>query len=107
MTWPVAFVLTLILETPIALLVMRRGLRADLPWILLANGISHPTLWFVLFPRFDDYWTFLVVGEAAVFTFEAIVYSLALRHWRSIAASVSANAFSMGVGLLITAWLAA
>ena len=103
MTWPMAFALTLLLEIPVVLLVLQRGWKKDLPWALLANGLSHPTLWFVLYPAIPDYWTFLVVGETLVFSFEAVIYALAVRSVRGVAASVAANSLSMGVGLLIAA----
>ena len=101
MTWPVAFSLTLLMETPVVLLLMARGWRRDLPWAILANGLSHPTLWFILPALFTDYTTFLVVGEVAVFSFEALLYSLALRSARGVLVSVAANSLSLGVGLLI------
>jgi hypothetical protein len=103
MTWPVAFALTLLLEIPVVLVVLGRGWRKDLPVALLANAISHPTLWFVLWPRLADadYTTALLIGEAAVFSFEALLYLGITRSPRGLAAGVAANTLSMVVGLLI------
>lgn len=101
MSWPLAFLLTLILEIPVVLLLLARGWRKDLPLALLANSITHPVLWFVLPPLFSDYLTFLIVGELAVFTSEALLYAAAVRCWRGAAAGVAANSLSMAVGLLL------
>jgi hypothetical protein len=101
MSWPLAFLLTLTLEIPVVLLLLARGWRKDLPLALLANGLTHPTLWFVLPSLFSDYLTFLIVGELAVFTFEALLYACAVRSWKGVAAGVAANSLSLGVGLLL------
>ena len=101
MTWPLAFLLTLTLEIPVVLLLLKRGWRKDLPLALLANSLTHPTLWFVLPSMFSDYFTFLVVGELLVFTFEALLYAGVVRSWRGGLAAVSANCLSLGVGLLL------
>lgn len=98
-----AFALTLLLEIPVVLLLLGRGWRRDLPWALVANGLSHPTLWFILPPLFSDYIVFVVVGEVLVFAFEAVLYVVAVRNVRGLAASVAANCLSLAVGLLIAA----
>ncbi len=102
MTWPLAFLLTLAIEIPIAVALLGRGWRADLPIVLLANALTHPTLWFVLYPRFDDYTTFLVVGEAMVFGFEGLLYTIITRSARGVLASVAANTASVLAGLLLS-----
>ncbi|MFT5686949.1 MAG: hypothetical protein ACI8RZ_007906 [Myxococcota bacterium] len=103
MTWPAAFVLTLLLEIPVVLLVLGRGWRKDLPLALLANAMSHPTLWFVLWPLLSghSYEMALLIGEAAVFSFEVLLYLGFTRSLRGLAAGVAANSLSLGVGLLI------
>ena len=101
MSWPLAFLLTLSLEIPVVLLVLKRGWRKDLPLALLANSITHPILWFVLPSLFTDYLTFLIVGELAVFSFEALLYAGAVRGWHGALAGVAANSLSLGVGLLL------
>ncbi|MDG1482335.1 MAG: hypothetical protein P8R54_22280 [Myxococcota bacterium] len=103
MTWPAAFALTLLLEIPVVLVVLGRGWRRDLPAALLANALSHPTLWFVLWPMLADvsYATALLIGEAAVFSFEALLYLGLARSLRGLSAGVAANSLSLGVGLLI------
>ena len=109
MSWPVAFLLTLLLELPVVLwLTPTAHRRRLLPWILLANGTSHPTLWFVLFPLLlprYDYSTVLVLAEALVFAYEGILYAVALRDVRGVGLSVVANGFSLGVGQVIHALL--
>ena len=103
MTWPAAIALTVLLEIPVVLLVLGRGWRKDLPAALLANALSHPTLWFVLWPMLADapYTTALLIGEAAVFSFEALLYLGLTQSLRGLAAAVAANALSLCVGLLI------
>ena len=58
LSWPVAFLVTLLVETPIyvAVLAGRVGLRASLGASLLVNVITHPAMWFgglALFGSFD------------------------------------------------------
>jgi hypothetical protein len=99
--------LTLVIEVPVALLVLRRrGWRAVLPAALLANLISHPLLHFAL-PRVlspADRGTFLLVGELGVFVLEALVYLLVARprpRAMAVVAAALANAASYAVGLLL------
>jgi hypothetical protein len=100
--------LTLAVEVPLALLVLRRqGWKRVLPAALLANLISHPLLHFAL-PRVlspADRVTFLLVGELGVFALEVIVYLLVVRPrpWLlAVGAAALANAASYALGLLLT-----
>ena len=99
--WLPAFLLTLAFEAPIVLYALR-GLRArGAGWLLLANGLTHPALWFVLPRFFEDYWAYVLVGEALVFATEALVYAAALRSLpRGALIAGVANGFSYAVGAL-------
>lgn len=107
MTWPVAFILTLLTELPVAILLTPAAHRRRLlPWMLIANATSHPALWAawpVLSELCGDYTTTLFAGEALVYSYEALIFSLALRSPRGILISVGANTASMIVGLIISA----
>ena len=108
MTWLTAFALTQALEMPVAWWALR-GRRET--WRILtvafaASGLTHPALWFLLPPLFEDYWTYVIVGEALVWSIEALLYALLLDPRRGPAAAVAANAFSCGAGLLIHAAMA-
>jgi len=75
MGWPAAFALTLIIELPLMLFLLR-GLPVYriISYGLLMNLVSHTLLWFVfpqIFPR--NYFIFL--GELAVISIEFIFLS--------------------------------
>ena len=106
MTWLAAFVWTLALEQPIYTLWLHDHVR---PWWLpcvlavAANAATHPTLWFV-WPRFDPYWCYVLVGETCVVVVEtAIVVAVIGRRQlgRAFAASLSANTLSTAIGLVL------
>jgi len=105
MTWFTAFLLTLASELPIVLLVTPAAHRRRLlPWFFVANATSHPALWAlwpVLLSVSDDYHTTLLLGEAIVFSYEALIYAAVLWHPRGVAVAVAANAASMLLGLII------
>jgi len=107
--WAAAFGLTLLIEVPIVLGILRG--QAVWPRLLLiavgAQLITHPALWFVA-PRFEPYWAWLVVMELLVTAVEAALYAGLIRTtvptWTrplvlGIAASLAANVTSTGVGL--------
>lgn len=108
MLWHHAFILTLLVELPVALLVTPAAHRRRLlPWILVANATSHPTLWAVwptLHALLGEYYTTLLAGEALVYTYEALLYWTVLRSSRAALVSIAANTASMSLGLLISAW---
>jgi hypothetical protein len=105
----IGLALTLAVELPVALLVLRRqGKKRALLAGLLANLISHPLLHFALpllvSPAARG--QFILVGELAVFVFEALVYLAVARPrpWvLAVAAAALANAASCGPKLLIGA----
>lgn len=103
--WFRAFLLTLVVEIPVATFLLRRAEPDRLRLVLLvvfANLATHPLVWFV--------WTqvflvgtpeYLVVAEAWAVAAEAVFYWAAFRAagWRrAIAIAVVANVTSFVVG---------
>lgn len=108
MLWRHAFILTLLTELPVAVLVTPAAHRRRLlPWILIANATSHPALWTIwptLHAMCGEYYITLFVGEALVYSYEALLYCTALRSSRGVLISIAANTASMALGLLIAGW---
>lgn len=105
--WLLAFVWTLALELPIYTRWLRPRLsgRALVGLVFAINAVSHPLLWFAM-PRFTPYTTYLAVGESGVVLIEATLIAIALHRQpgslrTGFLASLSANAFSTAVGLLL------
>jgi hypothetical protein len=103
--WLEAFLKTLIVEAPIIFYLLRAlSLRVVFFGFVIANGISHPLLWYV-FPRFSPYPLWLLCAEVAVMFVEFIVYKGIF--WRKASlgkiflASVVANTASCLIGLLM------
>lgn len=104
--WATSFAFTLAVELPVGAWCLRRAPRTrTLAVLALATAITHPTLWWLLPRWFDDYWTFVVVGELAVVATEALVLRLgALVGWRDAAsAALLANGSSYLGGMLLRA----
>ena len=96
MTYPLAILLTLAFEVPVALWLLRGERKGVWSAALSASLLSHPILWFVLLPNMDVLW-----GEFFVFVFEAGVYFTLVRPItlpRALATSLLANLFSYIVG---------
>lgn len=110
--WPLAFLLTLLVETPIYGLALRRtfGLPGALLASLALNVATHPIAWSLItgaarpFPG-----TFLAV-EAAAWVAEGLLLWGAARSRRArqrlgigeaLAVSLAANGFSAGIGLFL------
>jgi len=104
MTWAEAFALTLAIEVPLALVVLR-GPRARVAVVAaLATAITHPLLCFVLLPALPGPWVARVIpGEVVVIAIEAVVYALGLglKRGHALAASAFLNGASYLVGLLL------
>ena len=111
-TWPWAFAATIVLETPIIALAVKRqlGVPRALGLAVLLQVLTHPVLWFVL-PRFQPYWAWVLAAESLVVVAEAIALTVALRWtpmpWRQaavrgLAISMLANVFSTAIGRLIS-----
>lgn len=109
--WLLAFLWTLALELPVYALWLAPRLRsaaATCGLVLAINAITHPLLWFVM-PRPASYAAYLAIGESGVVVLEAALIAGVLRRhprpvWIAIGASLSANALSTAVGMLILPW---
>lgn len=108
-SWLLAFVLTLVLEMPVAVWVGRRLEARPARRVgasILGNCVTHPAVWFV-FPRLPWPWPLVIaVAETWAWLAEAAVYRGLLRDasWRaSLLLSLVANGLSFGAGLLLSA----
>jgi hypothetical protein len=111
LSWPIAFVLTLAVEAPVYVLGTRRSLSwpAALGGAAAANLATHPlAFWWIARARS---WARFGVTELAVTCIESFVLWLIARvlrrdrplRWTEAAmVSVSANALSAGIGLLLS-----
>ena len=106
--WFRAFLLTVLVETPIAAFFLR---RAEPSWprllilILFANLATHPAVWFIFTqPLLTGTWSYLAVVEAWAVAAEALFYWATFRGLpvrRALGVSLVANAASFLVGQLI------
>lgn len=108
-----AFLLTFVLEVPVALLIAR-FVKAELKWVLVAallgTTITHPILWFLNDGdalRFLPPWPRILALEVAATLVEGAVYFGVARMKPAVAwgTSLAANATSFGLGLVIYALL--
>ena len=108
--WFTAFLLTLAVELPIAVVVLRPS-RLGVPRlagiVLLANLATHPVVWFVL-PQLLDVGSpaYVAAAEAWAVSVEAIAYWLVVPGIgvrRAASAAVVANAASWLVGRAVGA----
>ena len=112
--WLKAFLLTLLVETPIAAALFRPvepRLPRRVALILFANLASHPAVWFI-FPNLGlRYSPALVIAEAWAVLVEAAFYRLVFEESDAVEAlgiSALANGASLGIGLLVrgaTGWV--
>jgi hypothetical protein len=74
---------------------------------LLANGTSHPVLWFLLLPALDavlPWVAAVVVAELVAMAYEAVVLRRLAGTWpRAGAVALATNAASVAVGLFVNA----
>ena len=106
--WARAFALTLVIEVPLYMGLLRREgftARSAFGAALAVNACSHPLFWFAL-PPFAPEAAFLAVGEMLVVAVEtAILYAWATyinakrRFGRLLFIVLVVNAVSMGVGM--------
>jgi hypothetical protein len=106
--WFRAFLLTVIIEIPVATYLLRRD--EPQPWrtaalVFFANLASHPMVWYVWTQVFlFGTPTFVVAAEAWAVVVEAVFYALAFRglgSGRAVLISVVANAASFAIGRLV------
>ena len=107
--WFKAFLLTVIVETPLAATLLRPAeprLARRIALVLFANVASHPAVWFI-FPALGlPYIPTLVLAEAWTVPSEALFYRLVFEKTTAVEASgisALANGASLGIGLLIRA----
>jgi hypothetical protein len=99
--WAMAFLFTQMVEVPI----YATGLRVGLLPAFGASAITHPVLWFVIFPYLHvSYFWLIVVSESFAFLVEAAYFAILFRRRRALLCSALANAASFGTGMLCR-WL--
>lgn len=107
--WFAAFALTVVVEVPIVVLLLRGQARVGVPRLgilaLYANLASHPLVWFVFTQLFlvgtPEY---VAAAEGWAFGIEALFYAVAVpgvSARRAVVASLLANATSFLLGRLI------
>jgi hypothetical protein len=112
--WLRAFVLTIVLELPVYLAVARfrnEPMRSTPNWRLalgavMGSAVTHPILWFIWPQFFRHYVTFAATGELFAFVLETFIFFAVARPitlQRATVASLLANGFSFGCGLLLYA----
>ena len=112
--WFAAFIITLAVEVPIGLLLLRK-VEPALPRLAVlvgfANLATHPAVWFIFTQLFlvgtPEY---IVAAESWAIGAEALFYVVTIRGVgtrRAIGVAIAANMASVAAGLLLGAgWLA-
>lgn len=99
--WFLAFVFTQMVEVPIYAV----GLRVGIPAAFGASAITHPIVWFVIFPFLPlPYVWVTIAAEAFAIAAEAAYFTLLLHRRRAWLWSIVANGASFGTGIL-SRWL--
>jgi len=106
--WFAAFVLTVAIELPIAVWLLRRAEpdpRRRVALVVLANLATHPAVWYVFSQMFlvgtVDY---LVAAEGWAIAAEAVFYVVSIRGLgggRAIVVAAVANGASFAVGRIV------
>jgi hypothetical protein len=106
--WLAAFLLTLAVEVPLVLLLLRRTERERIRLAILvvfANLATHPIVWFVISQvALVGTIGYILLAEIWATAAEALFYWIALRSLsarRAVAVAVAANVSSFLVGHLI------
>jgi hypothetical protein len=95
--WAIAFLFTQMVEVPIYSV----GLRVGLLSAFGASAITHPVLWFVIFPYLHlSYFWLIVIGESFAFLVEAAYFAWIFRRRHALLWSALANAASFSTGML-------
>jgi hypothetical protein len=95
--WAIAFLFTQMVEVPIYAV----GLRVGLLPAFGASAITHPVLWFAIFPHLHlSYFWLIVVGESFAFLVEAAYFAWLFHRRRALLWSALANAASFSAGML-------
>lgn len=108
--WLAAFLLTIVIEVPIAWSLLRRDATDPVRLVILvvfANLATHPIVWYVLTqPFLVGTWEYLIVAETWAVAAEAVFYWAAFRRIgpaRAIVVAIAANAASFAAGLAVGA----
>lgn len=104
--FPNAYLLTLLLETPVYWYFLRKYCPAwkAVAFSIIINAITLPFVWFVFYPAIQDYWTFFAAAELFAFIAEAVLVMLLIPKTtarKAFLASLAANAASATVGLAL------
>ncbi len=105
--WFVAFLLTLLVECPLLVWLLRSAsasMARLLGLALLANLVTHPAVWFVFPALPGPYWLTLSLSELWAWLGEAFFWGLVLPTlgWRrSTWASLCSNLTSFGIGWVL------
>ena len=95
--WLFAFAFTQIVEIPI----YRRLFRCSVLRAFGASALTHPVVWFVIFPRWDASYVVKSVGaELFAWSVEAAYFAWTVGFRRALAGAFVANAASVALGLL-------
>lgn len=97
--WENAFALTLVVEVPIVVACVPRGMRSRASLVALATqALTHPLAWTVFQHGVMGWWGV----ECAVVAVEACAYALATRRvTAAVLVSLFANAASAAMGLVV------
>jgi hypothetical protein len=99
--WAVAFLFTQMVEVPIYAVSLRVRLLAAFG----ASAITHPVLWFAIFPHLHlPYVWLIVIGECFAVLVEGAYFAFLLRRRRALLWSLVANAASFATGM-VSRWL--
>lgn len=106
--WLIAFLITLVVEVPIAAVLLRRSQPSGWRLIVLlvfANLATHPAVWFI-FPQLFYVSTpsFVIASEAWAVAAEAVFYMVALSGTslgRAIVTALVANGASFLLGVVV------
>jgi hypothetical protein len=95
--WLIAFVCTQLIEMPS----YRRLLRVSWLRAFGASAITHPLIWWVIFPALAaPYWTTVALAELFAVLAEGLWFTRGVGARRAFAASLVANSASFVFGLL-------
>jgi hypothetical protein len=96
-SWFFAFAFTQIVEIPI----YRRFFRCSVLRAFGATALTHPVVWFVIFPRWDASYLVKSVGaEVFAWWMEAAYFAWTAGFRNAITGAFVANCASVGLGLL-------
>lgn len=104
----VSLILTLFIEVPIVLILLRFispkiRLYKTLLIAILATSLTLPYLWFI-FPVYIEYPFYIIIGEIIVFLIESLIYwqLIQITFRKALLISFIANLSSLLIGLLIS-----